>query len=165
MRKITCCFTGNRIIPNKLYNLIKEKTEKCAENLILEGIEIFIAGGAIGYDLLCADIVLKLREKYPHIKLKIVLPCPDNDKYFSENAKKHYEKIFEQADEIIILSEKYFNGCMHKRNRYMVDNSSILICLCMKEEGGSFYTKKYAQNKNLIIYDLSPNKEEYEDSC
>ena len=40
---------------------------------------------------------------------------------------------------------------MHKRNRMLVDMSSICICYLTKDTGGTAYTVKYAEKQKLKI--------------
>ena len=70
------CFTGHRELredPELLFHKVLEKTEQ----LIRQGYVYFAAGGARGFDAIAAQAVLKLEEKYPHIRLILVLPFPD----------------------------------------------------------------------------------------
>ena len=55
---------------------------------------------------------------------------------------------------ISLVSPKYFRGCMQKRNRYMVDNSSLLIAYVYSNRGGSVQTRNYAIKKDKIIIDV-----------
>ena len=67
------CFTGHRELkedPELLFYKVLEKTEQ----LIRQGYVYFAAGGARGFDAIAAQAVLKLKEKYPHIRLILVLP-------------------------------------------------------------------------------------------
>ena len=69
------CFTGHRELkedPELLFHKVLEKTEQ----LIRQGYVYFAAGGARGFDAIAAQAVLKLEEKYPHIRLILVLPFP-----------------------------------------------------------------------------------------
>ena len=154
--KYTCCFTGHRKIPHehlkKLNELIKLYISFLAEN----GVITFLAGGAVGFDLMCASLVLSLKEKYPHIRLEIVLPSPDYDKFFPKKIKIQYSKIFQKADDIVFISKSYTKKSIFLRNMYMVDKSAFLICYCTKQEGGSFFSKSYAQRKKLILYNVLP---------
>ena len=43
---------------------------------------------------------------------------------------------------------------MHKRNRHLVDNSSVCVCYLNKENGGTAYTVDYAGKKGLEIINL-----------
>ena len=67
-----------------------------------------------------------------------------------KNKKKYYE-INGVADEVKCLSDKYYNGCMHIRNRYMVDNTDVCIAYITKETGGTASTVRHAKNKGKPV--------------
>lgn len=95
-----CCFTGHRIIPDA--DILREKLEKVLISLIENGTTDFYAGGAVGFDLLCEQTVLKLREENPNIKLHLILPCNEDEQTYgwtSEN-KAEYHRILLVADSI-----------------------------------------------------------------
>lgn len=71
--------------------------EKELINLIEKGYCYFGAGGALGFDTVAAQTVLHLKEKYPHIKLILVLPCIDQAKSWSHVDKVVYEDIKEKS--------------------------------------------------------------------
>ena len=120
------------------------------------GISAFLAGGAVGFDLMCSRIVLDLKQTHPYARLEIVIPSPDYDKFFSEKTKMLYSRIFQKADDIVFISKEYTIKSIFLRNMYMVDRSSHLVCFCTKQEGGSFFTMSYAKKKNLTIYNVIP---------
>ena len=60
-------------------------------------------------------------------------------------------EILGQADEVRVLSSEYTQTCMLDRNRYMVDNSSILIHYLRSNRGGTKYTVNYAITKNVQL--------------
>lgn len=155
MKRKTCCFTGHRNIPSREYQKIFDKTEKTVENLIRKGYLYFGVGGALGFDTISALVVLKLRKQYPDICLILVLPCVSQSKSWSDENIEIYEKIKQQADKIVYTSTEYTQGCMHKRNRHLIDNSSACICYLTKNTGGTFYTVNYAYNKNLTVINLA----------
>ena len=115
------------------------------------GITHFISGMAIGVDLDFAEIVLKLRNKYP-ISLECAIPCPNQTLKWNETDKLRYESILKSADKMHIISKKYTPECMLKRNRYMVDKSELLIAVFNEiEQGGTWYTINYAKRENKLI--------------
>ena len=75
MRDKTCCFTGHRKIPANLRALIAVEIEKRIVELIDQGYIIFETGGALGFDTVAAQVVLRVRNRYPYIRLVLVLPC------------------------------------------------------------------------------------------
>lgn len=151
----TCCFTGHRKIPPENF----EEISRRLENMIIRLIEIdyvyFCAGGALGFDMLAAQTVLKLKMVYPYIELILMLPCESQAEYWKKEDKIMYEDIKEKADKVVYTSKSYFRGCMHNRNRYLVDNSSYCICYLTRETGGTAYTVQYAKEKQLTIYNVA----------
>ena len=150
----TCCFTGHRIIPSGMEQKLFRVTEKVVENAIKSGYRYFGVGGALGFDTIAALVVLKLRESYPSIKLILVLPCLNQTRGWSTEDIEIYENIKKQADKIVYTSKEYTRGCMHKRNRHLVNNSSLCICYLTEEKGGTYYTVKYAQENQLAVVNV-----------
>lgn len=155
MRETTCCFTGHRdIFPpisEHLKNLVTQEVTKLIEN----GVDTFICGGAVGFDTLCAFCIIKLKETYKNIKLVLFLPHQNQDRFYNEKNKAFYEHIKHNADKIIYTSKYYSSGCLHFRNRCMVDNSKYVIAYCTKNYGGSYYTKEYAKLNNVTVINLA----------
>ncbi len=144
----TVAVTGHRT----LENVNEGRLEEIFKVLIKKGYNRFLVGMAVGFDTLCFNILEKLREKHD-IKLIACIPCLDQAKYFTESQKAEYERMVKSADEKRIFSEKFTSYCMHRRNCYMVDKSSVLVAYLRKSFGGTFNTVKYAEKqKKLIVY-------------
>lgn len=163
----TCCLTGHRpkgfpwdyankkCIEHKSYlALLREKIIE----LTSEGYRHFISGGALGADSDFAEIIIDLRKSaYPDITLEIAVPCPNQDLKWRAEDKRQYIKICKAADSVNVISEKYTNFCMSKRNEYMVDQSDFVIVVWNgKEQGGTYRTFQYVQRKKkpFIVIDL-----------
>ena len=155
VKEKTCCFTGHRDIPSGAYQHIFSKTEEMVESLIKEGYLYFGAGGALGFDTIAAFTVLKLKEKYPDVRLILVLPCLSQTRGWSSHDVEIYEDIKSRADKVVYTSEEYTRGCMHKRNRHLVDNSSACIAYLTDSKGGTAYTVDYAKKHGLIVYNIA----------
>lgn len=156
MNEITCCFTGHRNI-NK-YNLgkLKAELENTIEQLINDGVVNFEAGGALGFDTISALTVLKMKEKFKQIKLILVLPCRNQAYKWSKSDIETYEYIKSQSDEFIYTSEDYYDGCMIKRNQYMVDHAEYVIAAWNgRKTGGTYATINYAKKLNRKIIKLN----------
>lgn len=151
----TCCFTGHRELPLQKREEIAHKLEQTVITLIQAGVQYFGAGGARGFDTLAAQTVLKLRKEYPHIKLVLVLPCLSQTQGWRDEDIKAYEAIKTAADKITYTSEKYTRGCMHKRNRHLVDHSSICVCYLTESRGGTAYTVSYAKKLGRNVINLA----------
>lgn len=122
-------------------------------DLIKNGTDEFICGMAQGFDLAAAESVLEYKKNY-NLKLIACIPCANQTDTFSENSKKTYEKILGQCDEVITFYPEYVNGCMQQRDRFMVDNSDVLVCYLRKTFGGTFYTVNYAKKQGKKIINL-----------
>ena len=154
----SCCFTGHRYIPDEKKQIIENKLRLEIGYLAEHGIDTFYAGGALGFDTLAALSVLDYK-KSRDIKLKLLLPCPDQCRGWSRNDIDVYEYIRSMADCVRVLSEHYHGGVMHMRNRALVDSSAYCICYWDKDiasltKGGTLYTVKYAKKLHRTVINL-----------
>lgn len=144
----SCFFTGHRIL--KYTNELEKELERTLTELINDGVTDFYAGGALGWDTICANMVLNLKKSFPHIKLHLILPCsPDEQcKKWDSDQKAEYYKIYDLADSAEALSVKYYDGCMKKRNARLTELGSICVCYWNGEHrGGTFQTINMAVGK------------------
>ena len=157
MNELICCFTGHRRIERRHSLFIVPSIKKVLRKKYQQGFRIFRAGGALGFDTAAALSVLELRGELPDIKLHLILPCRDQDSRWNEYDKRVYRSILHAADEIVYAEEYYVSGCMHKRNRMLVDGSQCCIAYYDGAESGKSgteYTYKYALQKNLELINL-----------
>ncbi len=155
MKEKTVCFTGHRTIPMLKKWKIEKKLKETLEALIDNGYCYFGAGGALGFDTIAAQTVLGLKKKHPEIKLILVLPCKNQTRGWEEKDVSVYESIIEQADKVVYTQEHYDRGCMFKRNRHLVDNSSVCVAYLMEEKGGTAYTVNYANQKGVKVINIA----------
>lgn len=150
-----CCFTGHRDLPKNLIPQIRRDLDGHLEKLYtFYGVKAFISGGAIGFDMLAAEAVVELKHRYPDVKLIFALPCVEHTKKWSDSAVAKFRILSLYADEIIYVSQGYYTGCMHVRNKYMLENSEYCIAYCKKTGGGSYYTLNTAKKMNRTVIEL-----------
>lgn len=151
MKNIACSFSGHRTFYEDK-KIISENLEKEIVKLIEEhNVKFFLVGGAIGFDMLCEEIIIKLKKTYD-IKLILILPCKNQEKYWKAKDKIKFALIKKKADKIIYLQKNYDNFCMKKRNQYLIDNSTYFIYYLRKNNSGTSSTFNYALlNKRKII--------------
>lgn len=138
----TCAFTGHReLFEDFSQAALKAQIQACMEM----GVTTFFSGMAMGFDMIAVQLVLELKSQYPDVRIVACVPCLEQEKYYSDEDKKQYAKLLKQADEVVVLSEQYFRGCMQKRDRYMADRADVLIAYCRKTTGGTAYTVQYFQ--------------------
>ncbi len=144
----TLAVTGHREIP---LDLDKERLEKEFNFFIDEkGIDTFLIGMAVGFDSLCFKILEKIRKK-KNVKIIACIPCLGQDQKFSNMQKKEYNRMLNSADKKIVLKERYDKYCMLERNAFMVDNAGIILACIRKNTGGTAYTVRYAEKKQVPV--------------
>lgn len=160
MSTTTCCFTGHR--PQSLPWGFNEQDKRCVKmkkvlkkeivKAIKGGYDTFISGMALGFDIICAEMVLALKKKYPYIKLIGAIPCKTQDKLWNEKDKLRYRECLKKLDGIKCLYDHYIGAqCMLERNCYMINNSQLVIALFNGTNGGTKKTLDYAKKQGLDI--------------
>ena len=157
-RNSTCSFTGHRTIPDNMINHLSKRVKDGVKYLYSHGVRTFLTGGAVGFDTLAAKAVIECRNIHKDIRLILVIPCRDQTRAWRQADIETYEYMKELADKVICLSEHYYNGCMHRRNRYLIDNSSVCICYLTRTSGGTAYTVRYAKGQGLSVFNLAQRK-------
>ena len=68
---------------------------------------------------------------------------------------EYLNAFIDQATRITYTQEKYSKDCYFLRDKYLVDNSDVLLAVWDKKEiGGTWFTIKYARsiNKPIVFY-------------
>ncbi|MBR7099139.1 MAG: DUF1273 family protein [Clostridia bacterium] len=151
----TVCFTGHRDISFFSRERLRRALECEIERQIQLGAVHFRTGGAIGFDTMAALAVLKLKDKYPHIRLELILPFPDQAKSWSMHDSKLYGQILQCADSCSYVSEHYYNGVYLHRNDQLLRDADVCIAyLKQSDRGGSAYTCARAVTMGLDFVNL-----------
>ena len=161
-RETSCCFTGHR--PGKLPWGYCEEDPRClalkrriadaAEAACAEGFRHFLCGMALGCDLYFCETVLALRDRHPDVTVEAAVPCPTQADAWAPDQRERYKRLVEACDFETLVSAKYTPYCMQRRDRYMVDHSSLLIAAFDGTPGGTRYTMQYAMSRRVSIVDL-----------
>ena len=165
LNSTTACFTGHR--NQKLPWKFNENDKRCIamkdelrleiERAIQRGYKTFLCGMALGFDMICAETVLDLKEKYDNIKIIGALPCKTQDKKWRSKDRERYKNLLVHLDSVRCLYDDYMGKeCMFERNRYMVNNSSLMIALFDGTSGGTKSTIDYAKKQGLEIVIIKP---------
>jgi uncharacterized phage-like protein YoqJ len=163
-RENTCCFSGYR--PEKLPWGYDETDERCralkrklydvAEAVYDSGVRHYICGMARGCDTYFCEAVLRLRGAHPEVSVEAALPCEEQAAKWPELARSRYYNLMQLCDVETLVSRKFTSDCMMRRNRYMVDKSSIIVVVFDGRFGGTMYTRGYAAKRGLEIIDIRP---------
>lgn len=154
----SACFTGHRSISadrtalsDRLYTLLEKLTNE-------RNVTDYYAGGAYGFDAVASSAVIKLREKYPQIKLHLILPCSNAEQTngWSEEQIAEFQHILAHADSIEYVSEHKTKTCMKQRNTRLVELADFCICYWNVNDrrSGTGQTVRMAQKKGIEIINL-----------
>lgn len=133
------------------YNLYLDRLYSELQNLICEGYKDFISGMADGADLDVANAVIYYRDMGEDVTLEAALPYPIVPRKTPSTYTEERDDILRECDKKRIVSQHYHNGCMHKRNQYMVDKSDLVLAIWNGEfSGGTWNAIKYAKSRGNL---------------
>lgn len=165
-RATCCCFTGHR--PNKLpwrnnewdprCLALKDWLDSALEQAYQDGYRHFLCGMAQGCDLYFCEAVLKLRKRYPDVKLEAAIPCPQQAQRWAAPQRERYRRLCVQCDLETVIQPYYDAHCMLRRDRYMVSRSSRIIAVFNGTPGGTMQTMAYALQQKLEVVRLDPDE-------
>lgn len=163
----TCFFSGHRVLPEMRRGSIILLLERFIVEKYNEGITDFISGGALGFDTLAAQTIIRLKryfDIYEKMRLILYLPCYDSDYNWSVYDRDIFMQIKFYADEIEIIEKSaYTDTCMKNRNLKMVEDSCCGIVYKTTNVGGTGQTVSMAKKLNRPIINLADYFETSED--
>jgi len=124
------------------------KLDNAVEEAITQGCELFYTGAMGDFDSLFSSAVRSAKKVYPHIKLIGVKPYFTND---INTDKDYYAALY---DDIIIPDELagiHPKAAIKARNRWMINNSDIVLIYTVRNYGGAYEANRYAERKNKAI--------------
>lgn len=152
MRKNVCCFTGHRTL-GRDFDI--RRLDACVEHLCEMGVDTFICGGALGFDMVAGFTVLRLKEKYKDIRLWLFLPCLEQDAMWQEADKKKRQELIDKADYVDCPQIPYNSTVMKTRNYKMVDKSGWCVSYFNgKFVSGTAQTIRYAKKSGIEVINL-----------
>ncbi len=157
-----CCFTGHR--DTKLPWRDDENDSRCqklkeciydaVEAVYRGGIRHFICGMATGCDFYFCEAVIQLREAHPEIMIEAAIPFEGQSAGWNEAQRRRYDRLIAECDYHTVVQKFYSPECYMRRNRYMVDSSSVLIAAYNGRSGGTMNTLLYAIRNGLEVIQL-----------
>ena len=156
-----CAFTGHR--PEKLTipeSAVREMLEREITNAVSDGFNVFISGASRGVDLWAADIVLRLRESNPSVKLICAVPFEDFDARWTEADRREYARIITAADLMRYICPHYSTDCFQRRNEWMIDHAARVIAVWNGKPSGTGNTVVYAQGQGVQVVNVLDDAEQ-----
>lgn len=152
---ITCVFSGHREV---YHPGIEMQLDAEIEKLLQTDSEfLFLSGGMGQFDGMGADAIRAAKHRHPEkqITLALVLPYMSN----RLNTDKEYYRFY--YDQIVIpeeLNTVHYKAAIQRRNRWMVDQSDIVIAYVCRDFGGALITVRYAQKQGKLVINLAEKK-------
>lgn len=148
-----CIFTGHRTLPGDLLPL-REALRRQIRQAYQAGCTRFASGGAAGFDLLAAELVLELKRELP-LELHMILPCRDQERNYSIGDRARYREILARADSVRYTAEQYYQGCMLTRDRVLAAAADACICYLTHSPSGTAYTVRHVLLRDVPVYNLA----------
>ena len=158
MGKWTCCFAGFGVkdcadaYDFNVYKPVEEEAEKA----IKIGYRVFISPVSNLFELKCAEIILKFKEKYKDIEL-ICMPIMEEQNKLTKKEQTLFKKVVSFANKVVCNYGECKRGVIYKRNVKMLNNSSLLISL-YKHIGNVQDSIFYALTKGKKIIVINKEK-------
>ena len=162
----TLCFSGHR--PDRLPGKgwadepeMQPLTAALRQALIAaigRGKTTMLHGCMAGWDIICAEQVIALREQFPQIRLISVAPYQagffSREECWTPDWISRAREVFCQHDAGMKIAGQYRPGIYYERNRALVDHASELLCYWDGGGGGTKFTIGQARQKGLEIHNL-----------
>ena len=155
-RKNRCCFTGCR--PQKLsrpVDDIKVDLENEILSAIRDGYTCFITGMACGVGIWAGSIVIRLKDRFPDLKLIAAVPFPGFADSWIGEWKRRYDSLLSRADWVQFICPEYCGEAYRLRNQWMVDHSGRIIAVYGGKPGGTQHIVRYAGQAGLTVITLN----------
>lgn len=149
------CFSGHRLIPQGKRKGLKRELRAEIARAYSRGVRNFYCGMALGFDTLAVAAALSLQCELPGMKIIAVVPFKGQADRWMEEDRELYEDIIANVDEVVVLSGHYSEGCLLRRNDYMLEHSDgVIAYFDGHPKGGTYYTCKKAKAYGLEVVNL-----------
>ena len=158
----TCAFTGHRIekLPwgenedDPRCLRLKQELADAAEAVYRGGVRHYLCGMATGCDMYFCETVLALRSEHPDVTIEAAIPWEGQSAGWSGALRRRYDRLVTECDYHTLVCHSYTPDCLMRRNRYMVDNATVLIAAYGGKPGGTMNTLLYAMRQGLEVIQI-----------
>ena len=138
---VTFCGHGKITYTDETRKLLRDTIEK----LISEGADEFLLGGYGAFDVMAANAVRSLKEKYAYIKSVLVVPYIDRD----------FDRDLYDCSEYPPIEQVPKRFAILKRNEWMVNQADVLVAYVDHDWGGAAKTLEHAVSKKKRIINVA----------
>lgn len=139
---MVCAFFGHRDVTDNIRNQLYDVLKALIEN---SEVESFYVGNQGGFDSIVKDVLKLLQLQYPQIKYSVVLAYLPSEKSTDDYSDTIYPECFESTPPKFAIA---------KRNRWMIEQSDIVITYVKHSWGGAAQFKALAEKKGKRVINL-----------
>lgn len=143
-----CCGFGHR----EVFENISGQVEEAVLMAIKDGCELFYTGAMGEFDNLFSSAVRRAKIAHPHIKLICVKPYMTND---INTDRGYYAAMYDYVIIPYELAGIHYKAAIKVRNRWIIDHSELVIVYMIREHGGAYEAKRYAERRSKHIIVIS----------
>lgn len=121
--------------------------------------ERILSGMALGVDMLWAEVGIAMG-----VTVVACIPCKDQEKVWRPDSRARYHAILNDphVTQVLVSQDPYRLDLMDLRNRWMVDNSHLLVSVWDGSRGGTANCVEYANQvkRPILAVDLKKIRRE-----
>ncbi|MCI9257020.1 SLOG family protein [Acutalibacter sp.] len=158
IRERCCSFTGHRRVPGQDAQRLRRRLREEIVRREAGGIPVFLAGGALGFDTMAAQEVVRLRDGgLSALRLVLVLPGLGQTARWPEKNVADYLALQSAADDVFYTGDRCEPEAYLRRNRFLVDHSCQCLCYLTthSRRSGTAYTVRYALGQGVEVCNLA----------
>lgn len=140
-------FFGHRNATNNIYDELIITIEDIIKNNKFIKFDFYL-GGYGNFDRICLGALLELKRKYNNIKIILIYA------YLPTKIDEYTEITYDETLYPNGFEDKPKKFAITYRNKWIVENSDIIITYIHKDYGGAYDAYKYAKSKNKQIINL-----------
>ena len=124
-------------------------------HLIEAGVTEFRVGGAVGFDMLMAELLLQIRKEGALIRIISMIPYPEWRERWSFSDKARQDRILRESDDVVYVRRQNCRGVYMIRNQALANGAQYCIAYCDRDSGGTAFTVRYARQHGAEVINLA----------
>lgn len=151
-RRKTCCLIGIRLQAlHRPADDIKVDLENEILASVAAGYTLFLTGMNCGTDIWAGNIVIRLKDRFPELKLVAAIPYSEFADTWSKEWGEKYHQLLSRADWVKTFSLQYSEKTFLLRNQWMMDHSSKLIAVYNGMTDETRHSFRYARECGMTV--------------
>ncbi|MEE0776861.1 MAG: hypothetical protein U0M15_07370 [Bacillota bacterium] len=126
MKEKTCCIIGHKAIPIGRWGEFRDDMSKALEAALDEGYNRFLCGFDDGADMAFMEALYEHWQQREHdFYIEAILPY--RFRLIASIVHRYAKPLLATCHHVYVMEEKYYRGIYKKRNKLMLQESSLVI--------------------------------------